>query len=131
MDKQNDKDLLLWWLLSSVIDYIVYGVNICIMYLGYSTYRNEEYYWLRFIILLLQRTLATMLSIGRERIHYTLLGLRVSKFKIETGSKKTDPFNSVINHMKTIVLIMSGLFIFENYGLLWLDDTSFEVSFTF
>ena len=75
MDKQNDKDLLLWRFLSSVIDYIVYGVNICIMYLGYSTHRSEEHYWLRLIVvLLLQGTLATMLSIGREKIHYTLLG---------------------------------------------------------
>ena len=102
------------------------------MYLGYSTHRSEEYYWLRLIVvLLLQGTLATMLSIGREKIHYTLLGLRVSKVKTKTGSKKTDPFNSVMNHIKIIVLTMSGLFIFENYGLLWLDDTSFEVSFTF
>ncbi len=124
-DQNNDFSL---WFISSVIDYITCGINVCIMYFGYSTHHNENYFWLRLFVLLVQGTLGTLLSIAREKLHYTILGSRVSKFK--TNRKKRDPLESVIKHLKVIVLTMCGTFILENYGLLWLDD-NFDLSFAF
>jgi hypothetical protein len=124
-NKKNDLSLEI---LSSVIDYIIFGLNMCLHYSTSLTYRNESCFWLRLLELLLKGIAATILSIGREKIHFSLLGSRVSKFK---RNKTKDPrFQSISNYVTVIFSTDIALFLLETHDLLWLDD-SFDLSLTF